>query len=66
MTTAEVTLEPHDLTVVFADGKTEEFVRVESSWIDNGVLRLRCRDAGRTNLYMLPLVGIRLWHRELT
>lgn len=61
--TAEVrfTRRTHDLEVVFHDGVTEVFRSVESSWIDNGVLRIRCG----TNLYALPLTGIRLWHRSL-
>lgn len=64
--TDTITTRTYDLTVVFTDMTVQTFPAIDSHWCDDNVLRLRCRDSGKSTVYTLPLVGIRLWHRELT
>jgi hypothetical protein len=60
-----VTVRKDTIVVTFTDGRVETFVGVSSSQIGDGVLRLWWHGATE-RMVALPLIGIRMWTRELT
>jgi len=57
----------HDVNVFFGDGEEKTFVGVMTSQVGDGVLRLWTRQpGGPKRIWALPLVGIRMWTRELS
>jgi hypothetical protein len=62
MTTTRVV---RDITVTFTDSTTETFVGVSETTVDDGVLRLFVYGPGPARVWALPLIGVRMWTREL-